>query len=56
MSRKVIYGTKKNFIACHYEDIRQLRKRMSAKQISEFYGGIISLWDIYKIEKDFQKK
>ncbi|HAT81197.1 MAG TPA: hypothetical protein DCS17_07375 [Flavobacterium sp.] len=56
--RKDIYGTKKQFIAEHFEDIQSLRKRMSAKQISVLYSGLISEWDVYEYipKKSFPKK
>lgn len=55
MTRKSIYGAKKQFIFEHLEDIKALRRRNSAREVAEIYKGLISLWDVYNIEKLFRK-
>ena len=56
MSRADVYGIKKEFISSHYDDIVQMRKSMSARKVASIYGGIISIWDIYNVERSKKKK
>jgi len=48
--RKEVYGKKKEFILNHYDDISSMREKMSARQVANVYGGLITKDDIYKIE------
>lgn len=50
-TRKEIYGKKKAFIVAHFDDIMEMRKRMSARKVASVYEGIITLDDIYKVER-----
>ena len=51
MSRAEVYGLKKEFVVSHYDDIQQLRKTLSARKVAEIFNGMISIWDIYNIER-----
>ena len=57
-ARQKVYGVKKEFIMSHEDDIKSLRRRMSARKVAAVFGGIISVWDIYKQEskKKISKK
>lgn len=57
-ARQKVYGVKKEFIMSHEDDIKSLRRRMSARKVADVFGGIISVWDIYKMEskKKISKK
>ena len=57
-ARQKVYGVKKEFITSHEDDIKSLRRRMSARKVAAVFGGIISVWDIYKLEskKKISKK
>jgi len=50
-TRKEIYGKKKAFILDHFDDILEMRKRMSARKVADVYGGVITMYDIYKVEQ-----
>lgn len=54
--RKDCYGKKKLFIFDHRNDIIQLRKRHSAKKVSEIYCYVISEWDIYAYDDILKEK
>ena len=51
IQRALTYGKKKDFVYDHYADIKQLRRRHSAREVAAIYGGIINEWDIYNVEK-----
>ena len=45
------YGKKKQFIFDHWDDITQMRKRLSLTEVSKVYGGYLSRSIIHYYEK-----
>ena len=50
-TKKEYYGKKKQFMFDHWDDITQMRKRMSLSEVSKVYGGYLSRSTIHYYEK-----
>ncbi len=53
--RQKVYGSKKQFISDHWNDIAAMRKRMSAAKVAKVYNGLISKYDLQYYEKIYTK-
>lgn len=53
MTHREKYGTKKQFISDHFDDIQQLRKTKSLGDVVKIYGGCFSRQTLHNYEKIF---